>query len=397
MLDLLGPLASCLLDETNPQPCAVATLIGTAGSAPRTVGTSMLVTQAGEVSGSLSGGCVEGAVFETCQEAIASGMPSREHYGLTDDDVFAVGLPCGGTLEVLVQPYYPSGKTQGLDVASFAATALAPSAALVRRIDNDEVSAMALSDPLGFEPERIWAGLLAMVGEESVARSAAAQVGALVRAGRTGLVRLVPGKTDCAENPIELLVETRLEAPRLLMFGANDFSAALGNAAALLGFRVTLCDSRAVFTTQGAFPQVDELVIERPDRYLARIAAAEALDQRSAICVLTHDEKFDIPVLETALQLEVGYVGAMGSRRSHDRRVQSLRERGLNSLQLARLHSPIGLNIGAVTPEEVAVSIVSEIVAERRGRSSTDSLSRSDEPIHGESVASLAQSGPLLR
>lgn len=397
MLDLLGPLVSFLLDGADPQPCAVATLIGTAGSAPRSVGTSMLVTAAGEVRGSLSGGCVEGAVFEACHLALASGVPSREHFGFTPDDAFAVGLPCGGTLEVLIQPYYPPGTAPTQDLASFAAAARAPAAALVRRIDNHVVRGIAVTDPLEFDPEAIHASLLAMVGDESVARSASAQVKALIRAGQTGLVRLAPGKTDCAGHPIELLVETRLPAARLVLFGANDFSAALGNAARLLGFHVTLCDARSVFATRAAFPHVDELVVERPDRFLARLAEAGQLDARSAICVLTHDEKFDIPVLARALRLDVGYVGAMGSRRSHDRRVHSLAELGLDASELARLHSPIGLNLGAVTPAEVAVSVVAEIVAERRGTPGTESLCRTAEPLHGEPATAVPGLEPSPR
>lgn len=345
----------------------------------------MLVTASGEVAGSLSGGCVEGAVFEACLAALESGVPSREHYGLADDDAFAVSLPCGGTLEVLIQPFYPPAGGQGPEAAVLAAAARAPSAALVRRIDDDAAACIAVANPLEFDPEGIHAELVAMLGDASVARSAAAQLGALIRAGHTGIVRLDAGKTGCSGHAIELLVETRIPAPRLVMFGANDFSAALGNAAALLGFDVALCDARAVFATRAAFPRVDELAIEQPHRYLARMAAAGSFDGRSAICLLTHDEKFDIPVLETALRLDVGYVGAMGSRRSHDRRMHALKERGVDMRQLARLHSPIGLDIGAVSPEEVAVSIVAEIVAESRGRAGAGSLCRTNRPIHGES------------
>lgn len=392
MLDLLGPLVSCLTDKTGAQPCAVATIIGTQGSTARQVGTSMLVTAAGEVRGSLSGGCIEGAVFEACLAAIASALPSRQEYGFSPDDPFAAGLPCGGTLEVLIQPFYPSDNVRKLDFASFTAAARAPAAALIRRIDNTTVSAMAVDDPLGFDPEGLPNELLAMVDDRSVARSAAAQVSALLRSGRTGLVRLAPGKTGCADRPIQLLVETRLTAPRLVMFGANDFSAALGSAARLLGYRVTLCDARPVFATRAAFPQVDELVIEQPHRYLARIAAAGQLDARSALCVLTHDEKFDIPVLQIALDVHEGYIGAMGSRRSHDRRIQSLRELGIDEGQLARLHSPIGLDLGAVGPQEVAVSIVAEMISARRARPGTGSLSRTAGPIHGTTVVGLERS-----
>jgi xanthine dehydrogenase accessory factor len=397
MLDLLGRLASHLLAGTRPQPCAIATLIGTYGSTPRAVGTSMLVTAGGEVSGSLSGGCVEGAVFEACQQAIVSGVPSRERYGFTGEDAFAVGLPCGGSLEVLIQPFYPPHPGQKFALESFAPAASSAAAALIRRIDNDEVSAIVVTNPLEFEPDDVSTQLLAMVGENSVASNAAAQLKTLIRTGQTAILSLEIGKTGSSGHLLELLVETRLPAPSLLMFGANDFSAALGKAASLLGFHVTLCDARAVFSTRAAFPFVDELITEHPDRYLRRIIEANTLDGRSAICVLTHDEKFDIPVLETALGLGIGYVGAMGSRRSHEHRFQSLRERGIDEGDLARLHSPIGLNLGAITPEEVAVSIVAEIIANRRGKPNTTSLSATHEPLHGQSSAMLSAFDASLR
>ncbi|HUL99944.1 MAG TPA: XdhC family protein, partial [Mycobacterium sp.] len=156
--------------------------------------------------------------------------------------------------------------------------------------------------------------------------------------------------------------------PRMLVFGAIDFAAALARQGAFLGYRVTVCDARPVFATKARFPAADEVVVDWPDRYLAAQAEQGAIDGRTAICVLTHDPKFDVPVLRVALRLpEVGYVGAMGSRQTHDDRVVRLREVGLSEAELSRLASPIGLDLGARTPEETAVSIAAELIARRWG------------------------------
>jgi xanthine dehydrogenase accessory factor len=154
----------------------------------------------------------------------------------------------------------------------------------------------------------------------------------------------------------------------MLVFGAIDFAAAVAQQGSFLGYRVTVCDARPVFATPARFPTADEVVVEWPDRYLAAQASAGAIDRRTVICVLTHDPKFDVPLLEVALRLpEVGYVGAMGSRRTHDDRMDRLREAGLTDAELGRFSSPIGLDLGARTPEETAVSIAAEIIACRWG------------------------------
>jgi xanthine dehydrogenase accessory factor len=153
----------------------------------------------------------------------------------------------------------------------------------------------------------------------------------------------------------------------MLVFGAIDFAAAMARLGSYLGYRVTVCDARPVFATASRFPEADEVVVDWPHRYLAAEAAAGRLDRRTAIAVLTHDPKFDVPLLEVALRTEVGYIGAMGSRRTHDDRMARLREIGVTDGELARLSSPIGLNLGARTPEETAISIAAEIIALRWG------------------------------
>ena len=167
---------------------------------------------------------------------------------------------------------------------------------------------------------------------------------------------------------MEVFVASHAPRPRMLVFGAIDFAAAVAQQGAFLGYRVTVCDARPVFATPARFPTADEVVVEWPHRYLAAQADAGAIDARTVICVLTHDPKFDVPLLEVALRLpEVAYIGAMGSRRTHENRLDRLREAGLTDTEISRLASPIGLDLGARTPEETAVSIAAEIIARRWG------------------------------
>jgi xanthine dehydrogenase accessory factor len=344
----------------------------------------MLVSERGEVRGSLSGGCVEGAVFAACTEAIASGLPRREHFGYSDDDAFAAGLLCGGSLEVHIQPFYPRGATGAFPPAAELPTAVDVSAgcALVRRIDGQSTGTILVDDPLGFDPASIAPELLSLLGEPGMARSAAAQLEPLVRAGHTGVIRLAPGRRGCRDQPVELFVESRLPAPLMLVYGANDFAAALTRAAKPLGYRITLCDARAAFATPAAFPQADDVVIQWPHAHLDALSAGGPVDPRTVVCVLTHDAKFDIPVLRRALEMGFAYVGAMGSRASDRQRRAALVEAGVAPEQLARLRSPIGLDLGASSPQEVAVSIVAEILAARHGKNVPRPLSQVAGPIH---------------
>lgn len=397
MLDLLPDLGD-YLDGGPGRAYAVATIIGTSGSVPRPVGTSMLVGEDGAVRGSLSGGCVEGAVLEACLASLAEGTARREHFGFSDEDAFAVGLMCGGTLDVLVQPFRPAGAGvgAGTGVGVGAGTALeelvgptlrvADGCALVRRIDGGGSGAgdapLLIPDPLHFAASSIAPQLRSLLGDEGMVRSASAQLEPLVRAGHTGVIRVAPAGTGHQAVPAELFVESRLPAPPLLVFGANDFAAALLEVARPLGYRTTLCDARAAFADREAFPHADEVVIQWPHSYLEDLRAAGPIDARTVVCVLTHDPKFDIPVLHAALGLDVAYVGAMGSRSSVRQRRAALLDAGTTEGQLARLHSPIGLDVGASTPQEVAVSIVAEILAARNGKEAPQPLSRVAGPIH---------------
>lgn len=346
--------------------CAVATVVAAGGSVPRPVGTSMAVSEDGQTLGSLSGGCVEGAVVEAALEAISDGVSRRSLFGYSPADAFAAGLPCGGELEIHIEP---------LTLHPAAAMPARPDrtsgVALIRRVDGGGHGAVVVPDPALFDAARS-AELAALLdGKVPLVRSAAAQLGPLLRSGGTGLVRLAGaacGGDSPAQEPVELLVESRWPAPRLLIFGANDFGAALLPAARLLGYHVTVCDARPAFTAQERFATADTLATAWPHRYLAAEAAAGRLDQRTVVCVLSHDPKFDIPLLAAALSLDLAYIGAMGSRRSHAQRVSGLLAAGVAEHDLARLRSPIGLALGAVTPAEVAVSITAEILAARAGR-----------------------------
>jgi xanthine dehydrogenase accessory factor len=331
---------------------AIATLINTGGSAPLPVGSAMAVASDGAAVGSVSGGCVEGAVYELCQQVLASGVALRESFGYSDDTAFAVGLTCGGTVEVFVQP--------------------APPVEAVRAVASGEVVAIAhlLSDAGSVAvvwPDRHSGSL----GASDVDEAVIGEARAMLDNGTSG-VRPV----RCRED-VEVFVDTHAAPPRMLIFGAMDYANAVATAGKFLGYRVTVCDARPVFATPERVPAADEVVSDWPHRYLS----GTEVDGRTAIIVLTHDAKFDVPLLEVALRLPVGYVGAMGSRRTHLERLDRLRDAGVTPDELARLHSPIGLDLGARTPAETAISIAAEIVAMRRGGLGT-SLSASEVPIH---------------
>jgi xanthine dehydrogenase accessory factor len=198
--------------------------------------------------------------------------------------------------------------------------------------------------------------------------------------GRTG-VRHYGEHGEAREAAVTVFVESFAPPPRMLVFGAVDFTTALVRVAKVLGYRVTVCDAREVFATRSRFPLADEVVVEWPDRLLARVG--DDLTPRDAVCVLTHDTKFDVPALVAALRTDAGYIGAMGSRRTHDERVRRLKEAGVDQTGLERIRAPVGLDLGARTPEETAVSICAEIIADRTGRTLAQPLRSTAGPIHG--------------
>ncbi|MGW2113038.1 XdhC family protein [Streptomyces sp. NPDC001948] len=347
---------------------AVATVVAVSGSAPRGPGAALAVDGAGTVIGSVSGGCVEGAVYDLCVRALQDGRTVRERFGYDDEDAFAVGLTCGGVIDILVTPVRADAPVFRAGVS---AADRGEAAALVRVARGP---AELLGRALLVRPDGSYEGGLG--GAAELDRTAAEEARAMLDTGRTGTVDVAEDGSRCPGG-VTLFVESRVPPPRMIVFGAVDFATALVRVGKFLGYHVTVCDARPVFATQVRFPEADELVVDWPHRYLRRTTT----DARTVLCVLTHDAKFDVPLLETALRLPVAFVGAMGSRRTHEDRDRRLREAGVTNEELARLRSPIGLDLGARTPEETALSIAAEIVAARRGGTGVP-LTGSRTPIH---------------
>jgi xanthine dehydrogenase accessory factor len=340
----------------------MGTVVGTWRSAPRQPGAAMLVGPDDSAVGSVSGGCVESAVYALAQEVINDGHPVLQRYGVSDADAFAVGLTCGGILDVFVekvsQQTFPELADIAADIEAGRSVAVAT---VVEHPDAARVGRRMVIRPAEDSPI---AGSLGSVRADA---AVADDVRGLLATGKTELLTYGPEGQRRGEG-MRVFAASYAPRPRMLVFGAIDFAAAVARLGSFLGYRVTVCDARPVFATRTRFPDADEVIVDWPHRYLASEIEAGRIDGRTVICVLTHDPKFDVPVLEIALRLrEVGYVGAMGSRRTHDERLQRLRDAGLSEAEIGRLASPIGLDLGARTPEETAVSIAAEIIGQRWG------------------------------
>jgi xanthine dehydrogenase accessory factor len=366
----------------------LAVVTATWSSAPRQPGAAMLVGPDGTAVGSVSGGCVEGAVYELCREVAESGEAQAVRYGVSDDDAYEVGLPCGGTIELFVAPISPATLP---DLPRLAAAVYAGQpVALLTRLDttaqpdsNGRPDSMGKAEPAARHLVLTPDDRLGSLGGDRIDEAAADDGRGLLAAGRTGLLHYgMHGERR--GSGLTVLVNSFAPAARMIVFGATDHAAAVVRVGSFLGYRVTVCDARPVFATARRFPDADEVVVDWPHRYLAAEASAGRVDERTVVCVLTHDPKFDVPVLEVALRLPIAYVGAMGSRRTHDDRLARLRETELDGAAIARLASPIGLDLGARTPEETAVSIAAEIVALRWGGSG-DRLTLTEGRIHSPS------------
>jgi xanthine dehydrogenase accessory factor len=354
------------------ETAALATVVGTYSSAPRQPGASMLVGPAGEAVGSVSGGCVEGAVYELGEQVLADGRPILQRYGVSDDDAFAVGLTCGGIIDIFVEKVTPQSYAQLGEVAE---AVKAESPVAVATVVSGP--AERLGRRIIVWPDRVEGGTGSTRLDDAVRDDARG----LLDAGRNAMLTYGVDGQRRGEG-LSVFVESFAPPPRMIVFGAIDFAAAVARIGNFLGFRVTVCDARPVFATASRFPGANEVVVEWPHRYLQAEADAGRIDARTALCVLTHDPKFDVPLLEVALRLpEVGYIGAMGSRRTHDDRLERLRERGITEDEIARMSSPIGLDLGARTPEETAVSIAAEMIAQHWGGAGTR-LAHRDGPIH---------------
>jgi xanthine dehydrogenase accessory factor len=369
-----------VIDELLPwwgagRTVGMGTVVETWKSAPRQPGAAMLIGPDGTAVGSVSGGCVEGAVFDLAARVRDGGQPVLQRYGVSDDDAFAVGLTCGGIIDVFVEPIsratFPDLDEIADDIRAGRPVAVATVVAGMDRLGGHLVIRPdAVSSSLG------GARLDAAVRDD--ARGLLEQgLTAVLHYGANGERRL---------DDLSVFVSSYAPRPRMIVFGAIDFAAAVARVGSFLGYRVTVCDARATFATARRFPDADEVVVEWPHRYLANTD----VDGRTVLAVLTHDPKFDVPLLELALRLPVAYVGAMGSRRTNEDRLDKLRERGLTSAELGRLHAPIGLDIGARTPEETAVSIAAELIGQRWGGSGR-ALRTVVGPIHRDRLADSAE------
>ena len=334
------------------EPVGLATVTATWSSAPRQAGAAMAVGPDGTVVGSVSGGCVEGAVYELCREVAATGQARTARFGVSDDDAFEVGLTCGGTIELLIERVDRESFPQ-LPALAAAITEGRP-AALLTSLPDGRHLLIDLQERSG------------TLGGDRIDDAATDDGRGLLAAGRTAVLQYGPSGERRGEGR-SVLCASFAPPARMMVFGATDHAAATARIGSFLGYHVTVCDARPVFATARRFPSADEVVVDWPHRYLTAEAEAGRVDGRTVLCVLTHDPKFDVPVLEVALRLPVAYVGAMGSRRTHDDRLKRLQEAGLTDAELARLASPVGLDLGARTPEETAVSIAAEIVALRWG------------------------------
>lgn len=359
----------------------IATVTRTWSSSPRPIGAAMAVSKNEEIVGSVSGGCVEGALFEASLEVLKDGKPQVLMYGVSDDDALEVGLTCGGTIELFVQLVNKKTFPNFNEVADAILKDL-PIAIATLTKGSENIGSRIILFQNSFEGSLNSAGL-----DDSVLEDARG----LLNHGNTRTLKFgVNGERRM--DSVNIFVESFARAPRMIVFGAIDFATAVANIGKFLGYYVIVCDARPIFATKRRFPNADEIVVSWPHKYLSSIE----VDERTAICVLTHDPKFDIPLLEIALKTKAGYIGAMGSRRTHEDRLKKLQEIGISKNELSRLRSPIGLDLGARTPEETAVSIAAEIISNIYGGTNNSLSTNSNLKIHKDSLASENELPPKL-
>ncbi|MCI0399667.1 MAG: XdhC family protein [Chloroflexi bacterium] len=329
-------------------PVALATVVQTWGSAPRREGAKMALTPDGRITGSVSGGCVEGAVFEAGVETLETGRPQLLHFGVADETAWDVGLACGGTIEVFVEPLDRA-------VYDFVRSLLAE--------ERPAATATVIRGPAGLLGKKLVVqrsgrpfGEIA-VGVDGVAAAAAHTALAVGRSQRLAL-----DLPDRAAEPVELFIEVLLPSPTLIMVGGVHIAVALATLAKTLGYQTIVVDPRRAFGSEARFPHVDQLIQAWPDEAFRQVE----LNAATAVTMLTHDPKIDDPALKIVLPSQAFYVGALGSKKTHNRRRERLLAAGVAEEQVNRIHAPIGLEIGAQTPEEIALAIMAEITAARR-------------------------------
>ncbi len=350
---------------------ALATVVNTEGSSPRENGAVMAVSDIGEVTGSISGGCVEAAVIEEALAAIAEAKPRLISYGVADELGFEVGLTCGGTIQVFVERLELNPLENNLPLrVIFDAVRKASERpfALCKMVEGKAVGARMIvsgnSDRIG------------TFGSEGLDRIVALDARELLDRGLKDF-RYYGACGELCQTDVAVFIESFTPPPHLIIFGAVDFTRSLCKLAKMLGYRVTICDARSRLATTKRFPEADEIVVDLPSKYLERIK----VDRHTIIAVLTHDPKFDVPVLAAAVRTPAAYIGAMGSRKATAERIERLKEAGLSEAEIDRISAPIGLDIGARKPDETAVSIMAEVIAQRNKRSG-GRLSLSQDSIH---------------
>lgn len=292
---------------------ALATVVETWGSSPRPLGSKMVVTRSGKMAGSVSNGCIEGAVFEEAQKVLQSGKPKLAAFGVADEVAFEVGLACGGHIEVFVQPLAPVHQR------------------LIEMLERNEAATLRTN---------------LVTGEADL--TAGSQAG-----------------TELARREGDVFVEPLRRPAHLVIVGAIHIAIPLHRLAKLMGYRVTVVDARSKFATKERFPEADELIVSWPDEAMSKLT----LDSSTYVVILTHDPKFDLPALRSVLGKEVGYIGAIGSRKTNQNRFDALRAEGFTDEQLSRVHGPVGLDLGGRGAEETALGILAEITAVRFGGS----------------------------
>ena len=307
-----------VLDELDQwtragEDIALATVVETWGSSPRPLGSKMVVTRSGKMAGSVSNGCIEGAVFEEAQKVLKSGKPKLAAFGVADDVAFEVGLACGGHIEVFVEPLAPAHRQ------------------LIGMLERNEAATLRTN----------------------------------LVTGEVELTTGAPSGSELARRDGDWFVEPLRRPAHLVIIGAIHIAIPLHRLAKLMGYRVTVVDARSKFATKERFPEADELMVAWPDEAMAKLT----LDNSTYVAILTHDPKFDLPALRSVLGKEVGYIGAIGSRKTNQNRFDALRAEWFTEEQISRVHGPVGLDLGGRGAEETALGILAEITATRFGGS----------------------------
>ncbi len=331
----------------NGQSIALATVINTWGSSPRPAGAGMAITEAGEITGSVSGGCVESAVIDRAMQVLKTGQPERLHFGVGDDQAWDVGLSCGGEIDVFIRQFNQNSlkiwktalsKTKSVFVA------------LVLTGNESCRGADLIIDNTGFVTSEI-------------SRETA------IKLKEIACTKLTSGIHQIDSPEIKEVFFQKIQpAPELILVGGVHIAIPLTTQAKTVGFEVTVIDPRRLFSTEDRFPDIKLLLAEWPEGAFQKITITES----SAIVMLTHDPKIDDPALKIALNSPAFYIGALGSRKTHQKRIERLQTAGLSRSQLDRIHAPVGLNLGGKTPPEIALGIMAEILQVWFRREKTD-------------------------